>query len=131
MTQDSTGHSTGQNGQNGQNGHVHPVNHTLEQSQRVADLTRAWQEDARWQGVTRPYSAEDVLRLRGSVVIEHTLARLGATRLWDLLHSEAYVPALGALTGNQAVQHLIQTKLEISQPGDVYEQEADWVAEQV
>ncbi|HEX8733425.1 MAG TPA: isocitrate lyase [Ktedonobacterales bacterium] len=99
MTHDSTG-------QNGQNGHVHPVNQTPEQSQRAADLTRAWQEDARWQGITRPYSAEDVLRLRGSVVIEHTLARLGATRLWDLLHSEAYVPALGALTGNQAVQQV-------------------------
>jgi isocitrate lyase len=58
----------------------------------------------RWAGVTRPYSDEDVARLRGSVKIEHTLARMGADRLWKLLHSEAYVNALGALTGNQAMQ---------------------------
>src|SRR3989454_2836011 len=60
--------------------------------------------DQRWKGILRPYSMEDVLRLRGSVQIEHTLARLGAERLWHLLHSQPYVHALGALTGNQAVQ---------------------------
>ncbi len=60
----------------------------------------------RWKGVERPYKAEDVLRLRGSVHIEHTLARLGAERLWDLLQSETYVNALGAVTGNQAVQQV-------------------------
>ena len=69
-------------------------------------LARRWETDSRWQGVTRPYSADDVLRLRGTVVVEHTLARLGAQRLWDLLHSEDYVPTLGALTGNQAVQQV-------------------------
>jgi isocitrate lyase len=58
----------------------------------------------RWDGIERPYTAEDVERLRGSVRIEHTLARLGAERLWELLQHEDYVPALGALTGGQAVQ---------------------------
>jgi malate synthase len=60
----------------------------------------------RWDSVDRPYSREDVLRLRGSVLVEHTLARLGAERLWDLLTTEDYVHALGALTGNQAVQQV-------------------------
>jgi malate synthase A len=58
----------------------------------------------RWEGVLRRYTRADVERLRGTVRVEHTLARLGALRLWDLLHQEPYVPALGALTGNQAVQ---------------------------
>ncbi len=58
----------------------------------------------RFEGIVRPYSKADVERLRGSVHIEHTLAKLGANRLWELLHSEPFVPALGALTGNQAVQ---------------------------
>lgn len=62
--------------------------------------------DERWKGIERPYSAEDVLRLRGSVTVEHTLARLGAERLWKLLHSEDYVHSLGAITGNQAVQQV-------------------------
>jgi isocitrate lyase len=65
-----------------------------------------WANNPRWRGVERPYSAEDVLRLRGSVHIEHTLARLGAERLWELLQSEPYVNALGAVTGNQAVQQV-------------------------
>src|SRR3989441_9549644 len=60
----------------------------------------------RWAGVTRPYSVQDVERLRGSMHIECTLARHGAERLWSLLHSETYVPALGAMTGNQAVQQV-------------------------
>src|SRR5579859_3061165 len=59
---------------------------------------------SRFEGIVRPYSKADVERLRGSVHIEHTLATLGANRLWELLHSEPFVPALGALTGNQAVQ---------------------------
>ena len=58
----------------------------------------------RWDGIERPYTADDVERLRGSVQVEHTLARLGSERLWELLHDEDYVPALGALTGGQAVQ---------------------------
>jgi isocitrate lyase len=69
-------------------------------------LERERQSNRRWMGVTRPYSAEDVARLRGSIQIEHTLAKLGAERLWNLLHTEAYVPALGAMTGNQAVQQV-------------------------
>jgi isocitrate lyase len=61
---------------------------------------------ARWEGITRPYSTEDVERLRGSIHIEYTLARHGAERLWELLQSESYVAALGAMTGNQAVQQV-------------------------
>src|SRR5512140_1638963 len=68
------------------------------------NLTKTWNTDPRWKGVSRPYTAADVQRLQGSVQIEHTLAHLGAARLWELLHSAPYVPALGALTGNQAVQ---------------------------
>src|ERR1700722_9039061 len=60
----------------------------------------------RWQGITRPYSLTDVQRLRGSVRIEHTLARMGAANLWNLLHTEPYVAALGAMTGNQAIQQV-------------------------
>src|ERR671918_1980757 len=58
----------------------------------------------RWDGIERPYAPEDVERLRGSVQVEHTLARLGAERLWELLHETPYVAALGAMTGGQAVQ---------------------------
>ena len=65
-----------------------------------------WDTNPRWAGVERPYSAEDVLALRGSVHVEHTLARLGAERLWDLLHDRDYVNALGAMTGGQAVQQV-------------------------
>ena len=65
-----------------------------------------WTTNPRWQGVTRPYTMEDVERLRGSIQIEHTLARHGAERLWQLLHSESHVPALGAMTGNQAIQQV-------------------------
>src|SRR5437870_1779665 len=72
----------------------------------AAELERNWQGNLRWQGIERPYSAEDVIRLRGSIKIEYTLARLGAERLWTLLHAEPYVAALGALTGNQAVQQV-------------------------
>src|SRR5690606_22085290 len=69
-------------------------------------LRDEWQNNPRWAGIERTYSAEDVIRLRGSVQEEHTLARLGAERLWDLLHTEDYVHSLGALTGNQAVQQI-------------------------
>jgi isocitrate lyase len=70
----------------------------------AAALAAEWKADARWSGIERPYDASEVVRLRGSVVVEHTLARLGAERLWELLNDEPYVPALGALTGAQAVQ---------------------------
>ncbi|MGB5892874.1 MAG: hypothetical protein WBG58_01765, partial [Ignavibacteriaceae bacterium] len=69
-------------------------------------LQKQWKTDPRWNGIVRPYSAEDVLRLRGSIQIEYTLARLGAERLWNLLHTEDFVRALGAQTGNQAVQQV-------------------------
>jgi isocitrate lyase len=65
-----------------------------------------WLSNPRWAGITRPYSAEDVARLRGSVQIEHTLARMGAERLWSLLQTEDYVATLGAMTGNQALQQV-------------------------
>jgi isocitrate lyase len=70
----------------------------------ATDLERLWTTDARWAGVRRPYDGEDVVRLRGSVTIEYTLAKRGAERLWRLLAEESYVAALGCLTGNQAVQ---------------------------
>ena len=65
-----------------------------------------WANNPRWAGVTRTYSAEDVVRLRGTVAIEHSLARLGAEKLWKSLHNEPFVNALGALTGNQAMQQV-------------------------
>jgi isocitrate lyase len=76
--------------------------HTL----TASEMAKQWSADARWKNLHRPYSSEDAVKLRGSVQIEHTLARLGAERLWWLLHHESYVPALGALTGNQAVQQV-------------------------
>ena len=69
-------------------------------------LEREWTTSERWRGITRAYTAEDVAKLRGSVEIKHTLAERGAKRLWELLHSEPYVPALGAMTGCQAVQQV-------------------------
>lgn len=73
---------------------------------QAQQLEAQWASDPRWAGITRPYRGEDVLRLRGSIQIEHTLARLGAERLWKLLTSEPYINALGAITGNQAVQQV-------------------------
>lgn len=72
----------------------------------VKALEESWANDERWKGIKRPYSAEDVLRLRGSIKIEYTLARMGAERLWHLLKTEPFIRALGALTGNQAVQQV-------------------------
>jgi isocitrate lyase len=74
-----------------------------ERERQIAAIKAEW-ERARFAGIERPYSAEDVYRLRGSVVVEQTLARRGAERLWQLLHSEDYINALGAVTGNQAMQ---------------------------
>jgi len=73
-------------------------------NQRIQKLEESWKNEKRWNGITRPYSAEDVIRLRGSIDIEHTLARKGAEKFWNLLQTEKYIHALGALTGNQAVQ---------------------------
>ncbi len=75
-------------------------------NERVSQLQENWEIDRRWDGVSRPYSAEDVVKLRGSIDIEHTLARRGSEKLWSLLHTEDYINALGALTGNQAVQQV-------------------------
>ena len=69
-------------------------------------LQREWRDNPRWKGVERGYQAEDVVKLRGSVAIEHTLARRGAEKLWRLLNTEEFVNALGALTGNQAMQQV-------------------------
>ena len=86
------------NGTNGANGNSHHAH-------------GEWTTDSRWSGITRPYSRADVLRLRGSFQIEYTLARLGAERLWDLMHTEPYVAALGAITGNQAIE-MVQAGLK-------------------
>ena len=74
--------------------------HTAEQ------LRHDWATNPRWAGIDRPYCAQDVVRLRGTVPVEHTIARLGANKLWASLHSEPFVNALGALTGNQAMQQV-------------------------
>ena len=75
-------------------------------NERVQQLQEQWENDKRWQGVTRPYSAEEVIKLRGSIDIEHTLARRGSEKLWNYLNKEDFINALGALTGNQAVQQV-------------------------
>lgn len=77
----------------------------VNKQEAIQQVEQSWQGE-RFQGITRPYTAEDVVRLRGSVQIEHTLARLGAERLWSLLHTEHHIKALGALTGNQAIQQV-------------------------
>jgi isocitrate/methylisocitrate lyase len=74
--------------------------------QEAAQLKQDWAANPRWAGIKRPYSAEDVVRLRGSVRVEHTLARLGAEKLWRMAIERPYVHSLGALTGNQAVQQV-------------------------
>ncbi len=71
---------------------------------QIAELNQAWEKDARWKGIRRDYSAESVVKLRPSVLVEHTWARKGANRLWDALQKPGYVGALGTLTGSQAVQ---------------------------
>ncbi|NYE08852.1 isocitrate lyase [Bacillus niacini] len=73
---------------------------------RAKALQENWEMDKRWNGITRPYTAEDVIKLRGSLDIEHTLARRGAEKLWKQMNEEEYINALGALTGNQAVQQV-------------------------
>ena len=97
----ANGHSA-----NGHSANGHSAQKPCTISDKAARVRLQWQEDPRWAGVERTYSAEDVVKLRGSVTEEHTLARLGAERLWKLLHEDGYVAALGALTGNQAVQQV-------------------------
>jgi isocitrate lyase len=79
---------------------------TSKLDEQAAQLQRQWASDSRWAGIERTYSAADVIRLRGSVQEEHTLARIGAERLWSMLNEDGYVNTLGALTGNQAVQQV-------------------------
>ena len=71
--------------------------------EHVRDL---WANDPRWEGIARPYTPEEALKLRGTLKVEHTFAKAGAERLWHLLQTEDYIIALGALTGNQAVQQI-------------------------
>lgn len=75
-------------------------------AERAKALETEWKENARWEGIKRTYNAEDVIRLRGSIDIEHTLAKKGSEKLWNLLQTEDYINTLGALTGNQAVQQV-------------------------
>ncbi|MFN3983614.1 MAG: isocitrate lyase, partial [Caldilinea sp.] len=77
----------------------------------AAQMSQDWATSPRWAGIERPYTPEQVLRLRGSFMIEYTIARMGAERLWHLLHTEPFVRALGAVTGNQAVQ-MVQAGLK-------------------
>jgi isocitrate/methylisocitrate lyase len=76
----------------------------MQRDKAIRELEKNWADSPRWQGVRRDYSAADVVKLRGSVQIEHTLARLGAEKLWRLIHREEPLTALGAVTGNQAIQ---------------------------
>ncbi len=78
----------------------------MQRQDQIDKLRSEWADSPRWQDVTRDYSAEEVVKLRGSVLVEHTLARLGAEKLWRLVNQEAPVCALGALTGNQAIQEI-------------------------
>ena len=79
--------------------------------EQVAELEHRWATDPRWKDIKRDYTAEDVVKLRGTVMIEYTLARRGANRFWDMLHQEGYIRTFGALTGAQAVQ-MVKAGLE-------------------
>ncbi|HEX9048894.1 MAG TPA: isocitrate lyase/phosphoenolpyruvate mutase family protein, partial [Verrucomicrobiae bacterium] len=76
----------------------------IDAKDEVAAIEEDWRANARWEGVTRPYSAEKVVRLRGTIKVQHSIADAMARKLWRLFQTESYIPALGALTGNQAVQ---------------------------
>src|SRR4051794_36675990 len=78
----------------------------LTREQQIAQLEKDWAENPRWKGIKRGYTAADVVRLRGSLQIEHTLAKRGAEKLWSLVNTEPFVNSLGALTGNQAMQQV-------------------------
>src|SRR6266550_621314 len=79
---------------------------TMDKQQFISSLEQAWKAGSRWKGVTRPYTAGDVYRLRGSIDIEYSLARYGAARLWQLFQDDDYVAVLSAVTGNQAIQQV-------------------------
>src|SRR5476649_1460509 len=78
----------------------------MSRQQQAQELQKQWDTDSRWKGIKRSYSAEDVIRLRGSVQVEHTLAKRGAEKLWESVNNEPFVNSLGALTGNQAMQQV-------------------------
>src|SRR2546428_7100420 len=78
----------------------------MDKQQLITSLEQAWKTGSRWNVVTRPYTAADVYRLRGSIDIEYSLARFGAARLWQLFQDDDYVAVLSAITGNQAIQQV-------------------------
>ncbi len=78
--------------------------HQRKLAAQASALWTRWETDARWRGIERSYTAEDVVRLRGSVRVEHSLAQQGAQRLWEMMNSDDYIHTFGALTGAQAVQ---------------------------
>lgn len=78
----------------------------MKTKEKIAQIEKDWIENSRWKGVQRPYTASDVVKLQGTIHIEHSIAKLGAERLWALLHKEHFVAGLGALTGNQAIQEV-------------------------
>ena len=78
----------------------------ISQEDRIQELVTDWTTNPRWKGVERPYTAEDVAFLAGSYKFDYSIARMGAERLWELLHTDEWVAGLGALTGNQAVQEV-------------------------
>src|SRR2546427_11017474 len=88
----------------------------MDKQQFITSLEHQWKTGSRWQGVTRPYTAGDVYRLRGSIDIEYSLGRYGAARLWQLFQEDAYVAVLSAITGNQAIQQ-VQAGVEASYGG--------------
>ncbi|WP_174549703.1 isocitrate lyase [Flammeovirga pacifica] len=78
----------------------------MTKNERIEALKKEWANNPRWSNIERPYTAEEVIKLQGNVVVEHTLARMGAEKLWKGLHTEEYMAGLGALTGNQAIQEV-------------------------
>src|SRR6267142_6427243 len=86
--------------------HLHTPENSVDRQKEIQTLEQDWAKNPRWKGVKRGYSAEDVVRLRGSLQIEHTLAKRGAEKLWKLCHERPFVNSLGALTGNQAMQQV-------------------------
>src|SRR6195256_2920336 len=86
--------------------HLHTSENSVDRQKEIQTLEQDWAKNPRWNGVKRGYSAEDVVRLRGSLMIEHTLAKKGAEKLWKKCSEMPFVNSLGALTGNQAMQQV-------------------------
>ncbi|NNF01592.1 MAG: isocitrate lyase, partial [Bacteroidia bacterium] len=79
---------------------------TEKHKNEILDLEHQWEHTDRWKDIKRNYTASDVVKLRGNIRVEHSIAKMGAEKLWDMVNSEDYVQALGALTGNQAMQQV-------------------------